>query len=192
MSTVACYIRVPVGMKNRTAQEEAIKAWLKKNRIHARKVRWYREKSSRGKLRQPQLKKLQRDIHNGDIDTVVVWRLDVLAFLLRDGLTTICEWCDMSVRVVSVDQRIDLKGKAGPTLLSAILEMDRAARSDRTKTGVWVAQKNGRKGGRPPVTADHPRVVKFKELVEADELTSDEICESLEISKATYYRYLEL
>lgn len=92
------------------------------------------------------------------------------------------------------------------THVQAIRRPDLAARAARFRPGrpgsptpsnrefLLLAEKGhvDETTGPPSVTADHPRVVKFKELVEADELTSDEICESLEISKATYYRYLEL
>ena len=53
------------------------------------------------------------DIRDGKVSTVIVWRLDSLALLMREGVQTLSEWCDMSLRIVSVDQQIDLKGNIG-------------------------------------------------------------------------------
>ena len=194
MKFVACYIRVSKGGKNQAAQEDEIRRWLKKNRFNARTVRWYIDKSSRNKLRQPNLEMLQADIHDGKVSTVVVCRLDRLSPIMREGLSTLCGWCDQSLRVVSVDQQIDFKGNIGKTIssvLSGVAEMDQEARRERTKVGLAAARKLGRVGGRPPVATDDPRVLKAKKLA-AKGKNSSEIAKALEVSKATANRYLNL
>jgi DNA invertase Pin-like site-specific DNA recombinase len=190
MKTVACYIRVSAGGKNRADQEDEIRHWLKKHRSRA--VSWYIDKSTRNTLRRPQLDKLRADVRDGKVGTVIVWRLDSLSLLVREGLTMLSEWCDISLRLVSVDQKIDLKGKTIAPVLSSILEMDQAAKSDRTRVGLGKARARGRSGGRPTVTASDPRVVEVKKLADAGKLSAEAICKRLKISRATYHRYINL
>jgi DNA invertase Pin-like site-specific DNA recombinase len=113
---------------------------------------------------------------------------------MRDGLSILRGWCDQSLRVVSVDQQIDFKGNIGKTIssvLSGVEEMDQEARAERTKVGLAKARKLGRVGGRRPVAADDPRVLKAKKLA-AKGKNPSEIAKALEVSKATAHRYLNL
>jgi DNA invertase Pin-like site-specific DNA recombinase len=98
----------------------------------------------------------------------------------------------MSLRVVSVDQKIDVKGKTIAPVLSGILEMNQTAMGERTKVGMGKARARGRMGGRPTVTASDPRVVEVKKLADAGKLSAEAICKRLKISRATYHRYINL
>jgi DNA invertase Pin-like site-specific DNA recombinase len=194
VKTIACYIRVSKGGKSQAAQEDGIKRWLKKHRINARTVRWYIDKSTRIKLRGPKLKTLQADIHDGKVGTVIVWRIDRLSPIMRDGLNILCGWCDQSLRVVSVDQQIDFKGRISKTIssvLSGVAEMDQEARRERTKAGLAAARKLGRVGGRRPIAADDPRVLKAKKLAAKGKEPS-EIAKALDVSPTTAARYVNL
>jgi len=55
--------------------------------------------------------------------------------------------------------------------------------------GLRAARERGRKGGRPRLPADHPRVVVAHEMYRDGKLTIDEICGTLQISRSTFYRY---
>ena len=93
-----------------------------------------------------------------------------------------------------MDQQIDFKGNIGKTIstvLSGVAEMDQEARRERTVAGLAAARKRGRVGGRPPVAADDPRVLKAKKMA-AKGKNPSEIAKALEVSKATANRYLNL
>jgi len=47
-------------------------------------------------------------------------------------------------------------------------------------------------GGRPPITGTNPRLQATKRLNQDRSPGIDEICETLRISRSTFYRYLAL
>ena len=64
------------------------------------------------------------------------------------------------------------------------------AKSDRP--GLAVARARGRRGGRPRLDSDQAKVRTTKKLHGDKSITIDGICETLNISRSTYYRYLAL
>ena len=193
MAAVACYIRVSEFGKNQAVQRRDINDWLKANRIKSASVRWYIDKSKT--LDQPDFARLQANISNGEVGTVVIWHLDRLAPSVRDGLQTLCDWCDKSLRIVSVSQEIDVRGAAAKrigSVLNAVAEMARETRRERTKAGLATARACGRAGGRPKVAADDAKVRMAKKLQKDSTLSINDICKRLEISRSTYCRYVAL
>ncbi len=126
---------------------------------------------------------------------VVVWRLDRLSGKARDGLNVLIDWCDKSLRVVSVSQKIDFKArdcKMIASVLRGVAELDREIRRERTKVGLASARARGHVGGRPTIAADEPVVLKTKKLQKDAKLSIAEICKKLKISRSTYYRYVRI
>jgi DNA invertase Pin-like site-specific DNA recombinase len=193
MKALACYIRVSELGPNQAQQRRDINRWLQDNRIKPTSARWYIDKSIT--LDQPDFDRLQADISQEEVGTVVIWRLDRLAPRMRDGLQALCDWCDKSLRIVSVSQELDLRGaeaKRIGAVLIAVAEMARETRRERTKVGLASARAQGRAGGRPKVTADDARVLLAKKLQKNNRLSIDDICKRLEISRSTYCRYVAL
>jgi DNA invertase Pin-like site-specific DNA recombinase len=193
MKLVACYIRVSTVEKGQAKQKREIGLWLKRNRISSKVVRWYIDKSTDDVLRRPKFEQLQADIGDGQIRAVVVWHLGSLAGTTREGLDVLSEWCDKSLRVVSVSQQIDIKSKDCGMIASAlraVAEMDKQIRRERSMAGVASARAHGRTGGRPPIDADGAKVILAKELQQDDSLSVNDICKRLKISRSTYYRYV--
>ena len=109
MRFFACYIRSTPECPQGNQRRE-INLWLKKNRISPKNVRWYIDKSGDSDLH-PKKDKLQSDILDDRVRAVVVWNLNRLSSRVKDGLNILSDWCDRSLRVVSVTQRIDIKAK---------------------------------------------------------------------------------
>ena len=68
---------------------------------------------------------MQDAIFAGEIDTVVVWKLDRLARNLKEGVNVLADWCQRGVRVIAITQQIDLSGPVGnliATLLFGIVD----------------------------------------------------------------------
>jgi DNA invertase Pin-like site-specific DNA recombinase len=84
MKTVACYVRVSTIGQNEAGQRREIERWLSGNGIDASTVRWYLDKATGDNLDRPGFERLQRDIFQGDVGTVVIWRLDRLSRTIRD------------------------------------------------------------------------------------------------------------
>ena len=128
---------------------------------------------------------------SGQIETIVVYRLDRLSRSVRDGLNTLCDWCDRGVRIVSVTQQIDFNGTIGKMLASVLFgvaEMEQETRRERQAAGIDVAKERGRyQGRRPGSTKAEPH--RARELREKG-LRIDEIAVSLDVSERTVLRYL--
>ncbi|CAK3721674.1 hypothetical protein VCRA2120E57_1510002 [Vibrio crassostreae] len=58
--------------------------------------------------------------------------------------------------------------------------------------GLAAARARGRKGGRPQIGINNPKVQMAKQMHQNNSLPVDSICESLAISRATFYLYLSL
>jgi len=195
MKIVACYIRVSPGGKNQARQRREINQWLKSNRINPKTVHWYIDKSNSDSLRRRAFEKLQANISGREVGAVIVWSLDRIAPTMRDGLSILSEWSKLPLRIVSVSQHIDFKGGAKKPIaavINGLAEMAYETRREQSMAGVVAARAKGRFGGRPAITADDPRVQKVKKSHKDGELSVDEICKRLKISRSTYNRYLDL
>src|SRR5262249_31339579 len=133
----------------------------------------------------------QSDVFMGEIGTVVVWRLDRLSRKIRDGINTICDWCDRGMRVVSVTQQIDFNGTVGKIIAAVLLgisEMEQEIRKENQAAGIAVAKKAGKYRGRKVGTTKAKPMRAWKLHEKGN--TIDEIARSLGISRPTVFVYL--
>ena len=189
--TTAVYVRVSTVGQNEQGQRREIQRWLTGNGILD--VIWFVDKESGDTLARPAFEKLQRDIFDGKVKTVVVWKLDRLSRSLKDGINTICEWCEKSIRVVSVTQQIDFNGAVGKLIaavLFAVAQMEQETRRERQAAGIAVAKErgvySGRKKGATKACVDTARAKQLRE----QKLTHDEIAKALGVSISSVRRYL--
>ena len=186
---IGCYVRVSTAGQNVTGQKREIRRWLKNNR-HT-DVRWYVDTTSGDSLDRPEFERLQRDVFDGKIKMIVLWRLDRLSRSLGDGLKVLADWCDKGLRVVSVTQQIDFNGTVGKMIAAVLLgvaEMEQEARKERQAAGIAAAKSRGVYIGRKPGTtkAKPNRAVKLRNRG----LTVDEIASAMGVSRRTIQRYL--
>jgi DNA invertase Pin-like site-specific DNA recombinase len=187
---VGVYIRVSTADQNTEGQRAEIERWLAGNGLT--EVRWFEDKATGDNTDRPAFKELQQAIFNGELQTVVVWKLDRLSRSLRDGINVLADWCDRGLRVVSVTQQIDFNGTLG-TMLAAVLlgvaEMEQETRRERQAVGIAVAKKRGVYKGRKPGTSK-VKPDRAKSL-RAKGLKDDEIATALGVSRRTVQRYLQ-
>jgi DNA invertase Pin-like site-specific DNA recombinase len=98
-------------------------------------------------------------------DTLLVWRLDRLGRSMQHLVFNI---------------------------FAALAQFERELIRERTRAGLTAARARGRMGGRKPVSPLDPKVRMAKKMHKDQSLSIDEICSTLRISKATFYRYLAL
>jgi DNA invertase Pin-like site-specific DNA recombinase len=189
----ACYVRCSTVGQNEEGQVREIEKWLHGQGIM--KYRWYVDKESGSTLNRPKFEQLQRDIFNGQVRTVVVWKLDRLSRSLRDGIKVLCDWCDQGIRVVSVTQQIDFAGAAGKLIASvlfAVAEMETEVRRERQAAGIEAAKERGvytgRQKGAVKPGVDPQRAIDLRERG----LTLIEIANAMNISVSSVKRYLRM
>jgi DNA invertase Pin-like site-specific DNA recombinase len=188
---IACYTRVSTFEQTGAAQKAEIKNWLDNHGIQPERVAWYDDKETGATLRRPAFEKLQRDIFNGKVGTVVVWKLDRLSRNLRDGINVLADWADRGLKVVSITQQLEFNGTLGKmlaTLLFGLAEMDLSNIRERQRAGIDAAKKRGVYKGRKPgsVKGDAARARALRDKGN----TTSEIATSLGISERTVFRYL--
>jgi DNA invertase Pin-like site-specific DNA recombinase len=84
-------------------------------------------------------------------------------------------------------------GKLVFHIFGALAEFERDIIKDRTNAGLSAARARGRLGGRPKAKMlDNPKKVALAQsLYENRNNTIDEICKTLNVSRATLYRYIK-
>lgn len=192
-SGVAVYVRVSTVEQNEAGQREAIQRWLDGNGIQ--NPVWFVDKASGTNLNRPAFTKLQAAIFHGEVQTVVVYKLDRLSRTLRDGINTLCDLLDKGIRIVAVSQAMDFSGPTGKMIASvlfAVAEMENELRRERQQEGIKAAKKRGvyqekcgRRKGTFKATPSRASELHKKGLKPA------EIAAALKVTRMTVYRYLK-
>jgi len=190
--TSAVYIRVSTVGQNEQGQRREVQRWLTGNGIQD--AIWFVDKETGDNLNRPGFEKLQRDIFDGKVKTVVVWKLDRLSRSLKDGITVLCDWCDKGIRVVSVTQQIDFNGAVGKLIaavLFAVAQMEQETRRERQAIGIAAAKERGgvylgRKKGAVKLGVDPGRAAELRQ----QGLTHAEIAKAIGVSISSVRRYL--
>jgi DNA invertase Pin-like site-specific DNA recombinase len=126
-------------------------------------------------------------------DTLVVWRLDRLGRSLPHLIETITSLNNRGIGFKSITESIDTTTSGGKLIFhifGALAEFERDIIRERTHAGLTAARARGRLGGRPK--ALNPKKAQQAQTLYNDKKhTIDEICRTLNISRATLYRYVE-
>jgi DNA invertase Pin-like site-specific DNA recombinase len=153
----------------------------------------YKEKASGAKSDREQLAHCLNALEPGD--TLVVWKLDRLGRSLQHLVSIVTDLNERNIGFKSIqDGMIDTSSPSGElifNIFASLSQFERALIRERTKSGLMAARARGKKGGRRPITPDDPKV-KAARLMHADPSHSvKEICSTLNISRATFYRYIQ-
>jgi DNA invertase Pin-like site-specific DNA recombinase len=127
-------------------------------------------------------------------DTLVVWRLDRLGRSLTHLIATITGLSDQHIGFKSVTENIDTISSGGKLvfhIFGALAEFERDIIRERTQAGLTAARARGRKGGRPKALTPK-KAQQLRTLYNDKTNTIDEICRTLDISRATLYRYINV
>ena len=176
------YARVSTQEQNLDLQLDALKA------AGCEKI--YTDKVSGSKTSRPGLDNILQYIRKGD--TLVVWKLDRLGRSLQHLITLMTNLHDRGIYFRSLQESLDTSTPGGKLIFhvfGALAEFERDIIRERTKAGLAAARARGRKGGRPRKLSAS-QVEMARKLMQDPNISIQEICETLGVSKATIYRYV--
>ena len=154
----------------------------------------FTDKVSGAKSHRPGLDDCLKILRAGD--TLIVWRLDRLGRSMQHLVSVITELKARGIGFRSLrDGAIDTTTASGElifNIFAALAQFEAELIRERTRAGLAAARARGRNGGRKPVVGNDPKVKMAKRMHEDRSLNPKQVCESLKISRATYYRYLSL
>jgi DNA invertase Pin-like site-specific DNA recombinase len=126
-------------------------------------------------------------------DTLVVWRLDRLGRSLRHLIDTITDLSQRGIGFRSITENIDTTSSGGKLvfhIFGALAEFERDIIRERTNAGLQAARARGRLGGRPKALNSSKKVAMAQALYADKSNSVADICKTLNISRATLYRYV--
>jgi DNA invertase Pin-like site-specific DNA recombinase len=183
MSTMRIgYARVSTGEQKMDLQLDALE--------EAGCERIYKETTSGAAKSRPKLERCLDELREGD--TLVVWRLDRFGRSLKDLVEKMEALQENGVDFVSLTEGIDTttaQGRLTFHIFGALAEFERELSRERTMAGLKAARERGRTGGRPPAL-DEDDIPQVQSLVQNPDVSTRQICERFDISKATLYRYV--
>ena len=188
MNTIIGYARISTHEQNLDLQIDA----LKKEGCAKKNI--YIDKASGAKTERPGLEACLKSLQEGD--TLLVWRLDRLGRSMTHLVTLIEQLLEKKIGFKSIrDGAIDTTTASGElvfNIFSALAQFERRLIQERTKAGLSAARARGKTGGRKAIQPTDPRVVTAREMHKNKAISIKKICETLAISRATFYRYLAI
>jgi DNA invertase Pin-like site-specific DNA recombinase len=176
------YARVSTKEQNLHLQEDALK--------DAGCEEIYTDIASGSKSQRIGLDKALEFIRSGD--TLVVWKLDRLGRSIQHLIETVSALNKRNVAFKSLQENIDTTSSGGKLIFhmfSALAEFERDLIRERTNAGLKAARARGRMGGRPSLL-DNRQIKRMIEMYEEQKNTVAEICKIYEISRPSFYNYL--
>ena len=170
-----------------------IDAFLKE-RIKEKNI--YTDKISSAREERKSLSRLFSYVREGD--TIVVWKLDRLARSLIHFTKLMNELEEKGVKFKSITEPfIDTTKKSSHSkflinMFAALAQLERDIIIERTKAGLVSARRRGKILGAPKGISkkNQQKAVLCESYFKEGRMTVTEICERLDISRATYYKYL--
>ena len=181
------YARVSTGAQDLQLQLDA----LEKNGCERHWI--FTDKASGSKTDRPGLNKCLKELQKGD--ALMIWRLDRLGRSMTHLVGLVEDLKQLGVGFKSIcDGAIDTTTASGElvfNMFSSLAQFERRLIQERTHAGLTAARSRGRVGGRKPISVSNPRVQVAKNMHADKKLAIEDICKTLKISRATFYRYVE-
>jgi DNA invertase Pin-like site-specific DNA recombinase len=177
------YARVSTDDQNLRLQTDAL------NQAGCEKV--FQDIMSGAKAKRPGLREALDYARSGD--TIVVWRLDRLGRSLKDLIEIVNRLEEKGIGLQSLQESIDTNTSGGKLIFhifGALAEFERNLISERTMAGLAAARARGKKGGRPKALGEKKRDLLYQ-LYDERQHSVKEMCDIMNISRSTFYNYLD-
>lgn len=158
-----------------------------------------KEKISGKNKHKPVLDALIAKLETGD--ELIVWKLDRLGRKTSELIKLQESLEKRNISLISLTESLNTStpiGKFAFHILCCIAEMERNVTSERTIAGLVSAKAKGRIGGRKPgLTVQAQKkakqaVIEYVKYLQDETKTIDDVCRTVNISRATLYKYLKL
>ena len=186
------YARVSTTEQNLDLQLDAfLKAGIERKNI-------YTDKVSSSQEERKSLSKLLDYARDGD--TIVVWKLDRLARSLIHFTNFINQLNEKGIKFRSITEPfLDTTDKSSHSqfivnLFAALAQLERDIIIERTKAGLASARARGKVFGAPKGLSkkNQQKAIICEQYFKEGKLTVSEICDRVDVSRATYYKYLRV
>lgn len=77
-------------------------------------------------------------------------------------------------------------------IFSSLAQFERSLIQERTRACLEAARSRGRSGGRKKIEHTNPKVLMAKKMHKDHGMNINDICKTLKISRASFYRYIAL
>ncbi|TSJ80148.1 MAG: recombinase family protein (plasmid) [Candidatus Cardinium sp.] len=188
MAKLVGYVRVSTQDQEVHLQVDALaKAGCASNMIFIDKI-------SGAKSERPGLRKCLESLNSGD--TLLVWRLDRLGRSMAHLVQLIEDLYQKGIGFRSLcDGAIDTTTASGElifNIFSSLAQFERRLTQERTRAGLEAARARGKKGGRKRLSSTDPKVLMAKNMHKDHGMAINDICKTLKISRASFYRYVNM
>ena len=175
------YARVSTQDQNLDLQIEAL--------TNAGCEKLFHDKTSGSRAERPGLSKVLEALREGD--TLVVWKLDRLGRSVKNLVDLVSALQKQEIQFKSLTDAIDTSTSSGRFffhVMASLAQMERELTVERTRAGLEVARKLGRKGGRKRRMTDS-KIESAKRLL-ANGVPPRDVALNLSVSIPTLYRWI--
>ncbi|MCY4381485.1 MAG: recombinase family protein [Proteobacteria bacterium] len=195
MKSIGIYYRVSTDKQDLKSQKSGVDDWLQNCEKKPDKIQIFEDEGISGKTeRRPGLQAMLKVAYRGEIDTIVVYRLDRFSRNATTAIRLILDLDTAGVGFISVSQPVLNLGHANPfrrTMLAAfaeIAEIERETITARVRAGLVAAKKRGVRLGAP--TKINAELIKEARLLRQNGHTFREISRRLSLSLGTIAKIL--
>lgn len=156
-------------------------------------IKIYQDTMSGTKSNRPELQEMMAHLREGDV--IVVWKLDRLGRSLKHLVELTNQIIEKKAGLKSLHDPIDTttaQGRLVFNMFASLAEFERDLIKERTMAGLSAARARGRLGGKPKGLSQKAQATACaaETLYKERKLTTEQILEQLNISRATLYNYL--
>jgi len=137
----AIYCRVSTTHQKLDSQEDELQRWLDLH--NPSNVRWFKDKFTGKTMHRANMQKMLELMHQGKVDTIVVWRLDRLG-RTASGLTKLFDELRRNkCNLISIRDHLDLSTPAGrlnANIIASVAAYETEVRGERVRAGQEAAR----------------------------------------------------
>ena len=186
MKKTIIYMRVSTQQQSTASQEADLTAWMAKENLNGQ-ADIYIESQSGATMNRPQWEEVMSAVHRGEVERIVVWRLDRLGRTATGLCKVFDELQKHGVVLVSLKDGIDLGTPAGRLMahvLASVAAYEREVIGERIRAGIKASTKK-RHNPKRRMNKIKPETLKLLLEMRADGYQNTRIGPALGIAPAT-------